>query len=46
MFGLGKSALGPLSDPRSAERWLASLPANDPLVVERELLAELRNLSE
>ena len=46
MFGIGKSSLGPLGDPRSAERWLASLPVNDPLVVQRELLAELRGLSE
>ena len=36
---------GPISDVRSAERWLASLPANDPLVAQREIVAELRKLA-
>jgi hypothetical protein len=35
----------PLGDVRSAERWLASLPANDPLVAQRSLVAELRKLA-
>ena len=37
---------GPLGDPRSAERWLATLPANDPLVAQRSIVAELRALAE
>ncbi len=36
---------GPLGDPRSAERWLASLPANDPLVAQRSIVTELRALA-
>jgi hypothetical protein len=35
----------PLGDRRSAERWIASLPANDPLVVLRSIEAELQKLS-
>ena len=46
MFGLGKKTLGRLRDARSAERWLATLPVNDPLVVQREVLAELRSLAD
>jgi hypothetical protein len=46
MFGIGKSIKEPLADPRTAERWLASFPDNDPLAVQREVLGELGRLSE
>jgi len=46
MFGMKKRAVGPLADVRSAERWLATLPTNDPLGVQRDVLTELRRLSE
>ena len=46
MFGLGKDNKGPLSDAKSAERWFASLPGNDPLAIEREVLAALGRLCE
>ena len=45
MLGFRKTSSGPLGDPRSAERWLASLPANDPLVAQRSIVAELRPLT-
>ena len=41
MFRLGKESKDPLADAKSAARWLASLPANDPLAVERNVLVEL-----
>jgi hypothetical protein len=41
MFGLRKENKDPLADAKSAERWFASLPGNDPLALEREVLAEL-----
>ena len=44
MFGIGKDTRGPLSDAKSAERWFASLPGNDPLAIEREVLGELGKL--
>jgi hypothetical protein len=30
MFGFGKTIKEPLADAKTAERWLASFPANDP----------------
>jgi hypothetical protein len=45
MLGFRKTSSGPLGDPRSAGRWLASLPANDPLVAQRSIVAELRTLA-
>ena len=36
---------GPLGDVRSAERWLASLPVKDPLVAQRNIVAELAKLA-
>ena len=36
---------GPLGDIRSAERWIASLPANDPLAAQRSIVAELHKLA-
>lgn len=44
MFGLRKDNKDPLADARSAERWLASLPSNDPFAVEHDVLAELAKL--
>jgi len=46
MFGIGKDNQGPLADAKSAERWFASLPAHDPLAIERDVLAQLGKLSE
>jgi len=46
MFGFGKSIRDPLADTKSAERWLASFPANDPLAVHVELLNELGRIAE
>jgi hypothetical protein len=46
MFGLGKSQKDPLADAKSAERWLASFPASDPLAVHAALLVELGALTE
>ena len=45
MFGFGKTTKDPLADAKSAERWLASFPAGDPLAVHGELLSELARLS-
>ncbi len=41
MFGFGSSIRDPLADVKSAERWLASFPGNDPLALHGELLTEL-----
>jgi cyclic-di-GMP-binding protein len=46
MFGFGKTTRDPLTDAKSAERWLASFPAGDPLAVHGELLSELARTSE
>jgi hypothetical protein len=46
MFGLGKSQKDPLADAKTAERWLASFPASDPLAVHAALLVELGALTE
>ncbi len=46
MFGFGKTSKDPLADPRTADRWLATFPANDPLAVHGELVAELGRLAE
>ena len=35
----------PLKDARSAERWLASLPSNDPLAAQRALVPEVHKLA-
>ena len=44
MFGFGKTTKDPLADAKSAERWLASFPAGDPLAVHAELLSELARI--
>jgi len=41
MFGFGKHSRDPLADVKSARRWVASFPINDPLAVHSEVLAEL-----
>jgi hypothetical protein len=46
MFRFGKAPKDPLADPKTAERWLASFPASDPLAVHSALLAELGALTE
>jgi hypothetical protein len=46
VFGFGKSNRDPLSDAKSAERWLASFPTNDPLAIHGELVAELGRAAE
>ncbi len=46
MFGFGKHSRDPLADIKSAERWIASLPTNDPLAVDSELLLELGKCAE
>ena len=38
MFKFRRRSHAPLRDARSAQRWLATLPFNDPLLVQRELL--------
>jgi hypothetical protein len=46
MFRFGKSPKDPLADAKTAERWLASFPASDPLAVHSALLVELGALTE
>ena len=43
MFGFGKNLRDPLADVKSAERWLASFPTNDPLAIHGEVLARARS---
>jgi hypothetical protein len=46
MLRFRSKSSGPLGDPRSAERWLPTLPTNDPLVAQRSIVAELRTVAE
>src|SRR5664279_2043531 len=46
MFGFGKSLKDPLADAKTAERWLESFPANDPLGPHGAILVELGALTE
>jgi hypothetical protein len=46
MFKFRRRSQAPLRDARSAQRWLATLPFNDPLVVQREVLQVLASASE
>jgi len=46
MFGFGSPHKDPLADVKTAERWLASFPANDPLATHGPLLAELGKFAE
>ena len=46
MFGFGRTSRDPLADARSAERWLAQLPPNDPLLTQAEVVAALGRASD
>jgi hypothetical protein len=46
MFNLRLRAKGPLSDVKSAARWLATLPANDPLAMQAAVVAGLQKVAE
>jgi hypothetical protein len=46
MFRFGKAPKDPLADAKTAERWLTSFPASDPLAVHAALLVELGALTE
>jgi len=46
MFRFRKKPHGPFDDTKSVQRWIASLPVNDPLAGQGELLLELRRLAE
>ena len=46
MFGFRKKPPQHLRTARSATRWLASLPGDNPLAVQRAVLAELRKLEQ
>jgi hypothetical protein len=46
MFKFRPRSPSPLRDARSAQRWLATLPLNDPLIVQREVLDVLRTATE
>ena len=45
MFGFRKSTRDPLSDVRTAERWLSTLPGDDTLAVHAVVLEQLERLS-
>ena len=45
MLRFGTTSSEPLGNVRSAERWLASLPANDPLAAQHSIVVELRKLA-
>jgi hypothetical protein len=46
MFGFGKSLKDPLTDGKTAERWLAGFPPNDPLATHSGILVQLGRLTE
>jgi hypothetical protein len=46
MFGFGNSIKDPLADAKSAARWLAGLPGNDPLATHVEVINELGRIAE
>ena len=46
MFGFGNNTRDPFVDIKSAERWFASFPDNDPLAVHAALVAELALIAE
>jgi hypothetical protein len=45
MFSFGKAGKEPCADVKSVERWLAAFPANNPLVLHGELVAELGRIA-
>ena len=46
MFGFGRTTKDPLADRRTAERWFALFPPNDPIAIHGELMTALGRLSE
>lgn len=46
MFGFGKNNKDPLADVKTAERWLAAFPGNDPLAAHAGLLEVLGSVAE
>lgn len=46
MFGFGKTTRDPLADAPTAERWLDSFPAQDPLATHAALLTELGRIAD
>jgi hypothetical protein len=46
MFGFGKTMRDPLADARTAQRWVASLPEQDPLAIHAALLTELGRVAD
>lgn len=46
MFGFNKTHKEPFGDTRTAERWLAGFPGNDPLAMHAEVLTELGRIGE
>lgn len=46
MFRFGKPPKDPLADAKTAERWLTSFPATDPLALHAAILVELGALTE
>src|SRR5439155_1388233 len=46
MFGFGKTIKEPLADAKTAERWLASFPANDPLAIHGAVMMGLGRLTD
>ena len=46
MLGFSKTLKEPLTDAKTAERWLASFPANDPPAMHGAVLGELGRFTE
>src|SRR3989442_3858157 len=46
MFGFRKTIKEPLADAKTAQRWLASFPANDPLAIHGAVMVGLGRLTE
>jgi hypothetical protein len=46
MFGLRRTTKEPIADGKSAQRWLAAFPTNDPLALHAELLPELARVAD
>ena len=46
MMNFRDKLTGPFGDARSARRWLDTLPGNDPVLVQREILAALEKLAD
>lgn len=46
MFGFGKTTRDPLADAKTAARWLAAFPVQDPLALHAALLTELGRVAD